>query len=151
MKVKILFLGITLVMGWAPAGECTDLLKAKKILCRYCSGTSVNWYRQDPEPLIVKRQYVEQICPSVVFDSIDRVAQTATAVEGDIETMATIWESSRGLTFTEMSYGGSLVVTTVFLKEAQKENMYLSVRSDHTHSLDFPVPTQFYGGCEVLE
>jgi hypothetical protein len=151
MNFKALFLIITLFMGWPQPAECTDLFEAKKILCRYCSGTSVDWYLQEPKPLIVKSEYVEQICPNVVFDSIDRVAKTATAVEGGNQTAAEVWESSGGVTFTELSYSVSLVMTTVFIKQAQKEKMYLSVRSDHSHRRDFPVPTQFYGACELLE
>jgi hypothetical protein len=128
-----------------------NLFKAVKMVCRYCSGTSVNWYKQAPEALIVKKEFVDQMCPSVIFANIDLDKDTALSKEGNFETATEVWESSEGLTFLGMSYGSGVTVTTVFDAKATEPELFLSVRSEHTTSSNFPLPKQFFGACEVVE
>ena len=109
------------------------------------------WYQKNPQPLIVKEEFVEKMCPNIFFTAIERKMGTAIAKEGDLESVVSIAESPRTLSFVEISYGGAMVVTTIYRQEALEKNMLLSVRSDHTFALKFPVPTQFFGACEIIE
>ncbi len=151
MGGKISLLCGAVLLLWAMSCDGADFLRAQSIICRYCSGTTVDWYQKNPQPLIVKKEFVEKICPNVIFTAIDRKIGTAISKEGDLESVVSVSESPRTLSFVEMSYGGAMLVTTIFRQEALEKNMFLSVRSDHTFSLQFPVPTQFFGACEILE
>jgi hypothetical protein len=133
------------------SSDGADLSRSQRIICRYCSGTSVDWYQKNPQPLIVKEEFVEKMCPDIIFTGIDRKLETAISKEGDFESIVSIYESPRTLSFVEMSYGGAMAVTTIFRQEAFEKDMLLSVRSDHTFTLKFPVPTQFFGACEIIE
>ena len=151
MGGRISLLCSVMLLVWVLPSDGADLSKAQSIMCRYCSGTSVDWYRKNPQPLIVKEEFVEKICPNMLFTAIDRKMGTAISNEGDLESVVSISESPRTLSFVEMSFGGAMIVTTIFRQEALEKNMLLSVRSDHTFMLSFPVPTQFFGACEILE
>ena len=128
-----------------------DLFKATKMVCRYCSGTTVNWYQQKPEAIVVKEEFVDQLCPSVIFANIDLEKDTAISKEGDFESVTEVWKSSGSLTFLGMSFGTGVTVTTVFDEKADSSDMLLSVRSEHTSSSNFPSPKQFFGACKVME
>jgi hypothetical protein len=146
------FLSVAVILlVWAQPLNGGELSKAEKIVCRYCSGTSVDWYQKKPQPLIVMEEFVERMCPDVLFTDIDRNMGTAVSMEEELKSVVSVWESPRTLSFVEMSYGGAMVVTTIFQQKTAEKDMYLSVRSDHTFNLQFPVPVQFFGACEVLE
>jgi hypothetical protein len=151
MKRKTTLLVLTLFLLFPFKAHAGDLFKAVKMVCRYCSGTSVNWYEQRPEAIVVKSEFVDKMCPSVIFNNIDLEKDTAISKEGDLLTATEVWESSKGLSFMEISFGRGVVVTTVFNEKAMVPELFLSVRSEHTTSSNFPVPTQFFGACEVLE
>lgn len=144
------FLAFFLLAGVNPCAG-GDLSAATRVRCCYCSGTSVDWYQKKPQPLIVATEFIDRLCPDVEFSALDRKMGTAISREGNLESVVTVWESPQTLSFVEMSYGGAMVVTTIFLEESQEKDKYLSVRSDHTFRRDFPVPTQFFGACEILE
>ena len=151
MEGRTLLLCGAMLLLWAVPSDGADLSRAQSIICRYCSGTSVDWYQKNPQPLIVKEEFVEKMCPNVLFTTIDRKMGTAISKEGDLESVVSVLESPRTLSFVEMSYGGAMLVTTIFRQGALEKNMLLSVRSDHTFTLQFPVPTQFFGACEILK
>ena len=148
---KIAFLAFISLLLYPANVFSGDLFKAVKMVCRYCSGTSVNWYEQKPEALIVKEEYIDKLCPSVIFGSIDLGNNTAISREGSMETANEVWETSTGLSFLSMSYGSGVTVTTVFDQKAVEPELFLSVRSEHTTSSNFPIPKQFFGACEVVE
>ena len=148
---KIAFLALISLLLYPANVFSGDLFKAVKMVCRYCSGTSVNWYEQKPEALIVKEEYIDKLCPSVIFGSIDLGNNTAISREGSMETANEVWETSTGLSFLSMSYGSGVTVTTVFDQKAVEPELFLSVRSEHTTSSNFPIPKQFFGACEVVE
>ena len=151
MSRKIAFLALISLLLYPTNVFSEDLFKAVKMVCRYCSGTSVNWYEQKPEALIVKEEYIDKLCPSVIFGSIDLGNNTAISREGSMETANEVWETSTGLSFLSMSYGSGVTVTTVFDQKAVEPELFLSVRSEHTTSSNFPIPKQFFGACEVVD
>ena len=151
IRKKVAFLALISILLYPTNVFSEDLFKTVKMVCRYCSGTTVNWYEQKPEALIVKEEYVDKLCPSVIFASIDLVKNTAISREGSMETANEVWETSTGLSFLSMSYGSGITVTTVFDQKAVEPELFLSVRSEHTTSSNFPIPKQFFGACEVVE
>ena len=68
-KISLLC-GAALIL-WAVSADGADLSRAQSIMCRYCSGTSVDWYQKNPQPLIVKEEFVEKMCPNIIFTGID--------------------------------------------------------------------------------
>jgi hypothetical protein len=151
IRKQITILALILLILYPTNAFSGDLFKAVKMVCRYCTGTSVNWYEQKPEALIVKEEYIDKLCPSVIFGSIDLENNTTISREGSYETANEVWETSTGLSFLSMSYGSGVTVTTVFDQKAVEPELFLSVRSEHTTSSNFPIPKQFFGACEVVE
>ena len=152
MKIRIVQIVLVLIfLLQIPVVNAAGLFDAEKLVCMFCSGTTVDWYEKEPEALIIKTEFMDKLCPSIIFGDINLAKKTAISREGDHETATEIWETGNGLSFLEFSYGRGVSVTTVFEEKSVKENMFLSVRSEHMASPRFPIPKQFFGACRVVD
>ena len=149
--VLVLILHVLFLLIQIPAVSAEGLFEAEKLVCMFCSGTTVDWYEKEPEALIIKTEFMDKLCPSIIFGDINLAKKTAISREGDYETATELWETSNALSFLEFSFSRGVSVTTVFEERSVKENMFLSVRSEHMASPSFPVPKQFFGACRVVD
>lgn len=130
------------------------LFLAKSIKCHLGQGCAAEW-----TPLGLKRELVEKFSDdpaqnTMVFDIIDldkgiakKVLQSGNSFD------ARVLRIGRQLTFIETWKDGDIVITTIFPKKEKGSGKYLVVHSRHNSVLitRMPMPSQYYGTCEILK
>jgi len=128
----------------------SKLVKARTIRCHLGKGAFAEWKNGKVEIEISRWSKSPEAC-ILIFDSIDLKAGKARIIGNqgarDVIALAT----PTGITFIEKTPAGNINVTTVFAKYNDGSGDFTFVHSRHLMLIEGPLPSQYYGVCEILE
>lgn len=118
------------------------LVRATELQCYFSFGQAAAWEDSefDIEP-------AGEMVSS--YRSIDLDAGTAELVGNMGSTSVGVHASPQGVTFIEQTPAGNLSILTVFPAQCGGPDRLCAVLSRHMFLVEEPVPSQFYGTCEL--
>lgn len=125
-----------------------DLVNAKKISFTVEKGFSGKWVNGKLKTS--SQQWPADKGGVFTIDDIDLNNKTATMIGQNGQSKISAYQTSSGLHFTESSSWGSPLYLTVFSKRISTTK-YVFVYSRHMKIMEDPLPSQWYGTCEILE
>ncbi len=146
--LRIILVTIPLVANAQDADpEFKRLVTATTLRCNFDNGASAVWSNAKAKVELTSFGKDGQL----TFDSINlkegKARLIGNAGATDVHTLPT----ETGITFLERTGSGNLNITTVFFSTASNDKQsYLAVTSRHS-SFRNPMPSQYYGSCNVLE
>lgn len=144
MKSKVFIAIFFLSQSIASADQAFDeLLSAKSLKCEFGPGISADWVKGHPK---IKN---DAFNTTTHFDSIDLKKRTARLIGNQGAADLVVFTTGAGLTFFETTGSGNVVFTTVF--GSQGNGKYIAVMSRHMDIIGKPMPSQYYGTCQIWE
>ena len=129
------------------------LTRAKTLKCYLDGGCSAEWTQEGLKTELQKKFSDDPSQNTMVFDIIDLEKGLAKKVMDSGHSFdARVMKINGQLTFLETWADGDIVITTIFPKKDKNTGKYLLVHSRHSSfPVDkMPIPSQYYGTCEVL-
>ena len=130
------------------------LTRAKSLKCYFGKGCSAEWTQEGVRTELLEKFSDDPFQNSMVFDIVDLEKGLAKKVMRSGGTFdARVMKIGGQLTFIETWADGDIAITTIFPKKDKNTGKYLLVHSRHnSFPMDrMPIPSQYYGTCEVLK
>lgn len=124
-----------------------DLMNATKIKLTVEKGTTGKWI--DGKLKMMSEKWAIEKGGQFIIDDIDLENKTATMVGKNGTSNLSVYKTSAGLHFTELSSFGSPLYLTVYAKRISATK-FVFVYSRHMKIVANPLPSQWYGECEIL-
>jgi len=120
------------------------LFSAKSLKCNFDYGYGATWEKDHFNSKRAKKY-------SFIIDSINYITLTARIVGNNGTELLSMKAEPKGLTFIERTLTGNYAFTTIFLNVLKTDDFFPAVTSRHMAIAFWPIPSQYYGTCEIIK